>query len=499
MVDFASKLKSKLEPTMENVGRDGEMEPVSHAMPYGISDPGFQYVTQEEADEIFGKEPEAKPKMNIPDLNRDPLLLFLTGEAGTGKSTVVRHAVETHPYDYTVSATTGVAAMNSDGITINSLLGFGTKEDLLDLHRSGALKNRLRRKLEGRRTLVLEEVSMFHAVSLDALVDAIRQLNEEGREAYNVGLGRYENTPLRLVVVGDFAQLPPVEKAKVATPWAFRAQAWKDFEVQRLTKVHRQDNPEFVAAINAARRGNGRECVRLLQKCGVQFVPMLRNDLLTLFATNGEVHQWNQARFINTLRGQEGSERTFNATRWGTQRQEWLREIDAITLCPNARIRITSNDTRNWDWVNGDQGVILNILPNAVEVKLDRTGGVHTLGFTTKFNDVPEAQVDDLRKKGTEVRVRKVYDDEGAAKAVHYIGSVTHLPVKLGWASTVHSVQGLSLNTVQVCPVDRFFGTANMAYVALSRARNPEGLVIHGLPGSLASKIKSAPEVQEWI
>jgi len=495
MVDFAKRLR----PVMENVGRGGEMDPVFHGAPY-------HFTTQEEADYIFGEEPEPPfpelapiPALNIPALNRDPMLLFLTGEAGTGKTTVVRHAVETFPYDYTVSATTGVAAMNADAITINSLLGFGTKEDLIALLKNGTLKNRLRRKLEGRRTLVLDEISMFHAGSLDALVEGIRQLNEEGREIYNVAKGKYEDTPLRLVVVGDFAQLPPVEKTKVATPWAFRANAWKDFEVQKLTTVHRQDNPEFVAAINAARRGNGRECVRLLQKCGVEFVPMLRDNLLTLFATNGEVHNWNQAKFIQTLRGQEGSEQTFVASRWGSQRQEWLREIDQITLCPNARVRITSNNTRTWDWVNGDQGVVLRLLPNAVEVKLDRTGETHAIGFTQRFNDVSEEQAADLKKSGTEVRVRKVYDDEGQATAVYYVGSVTHLPVKLGWGSTVHSVQGLSLSQVQVCPVDRFFGTANMAYVALSRARNPEGLVIHGLPGSLASKIKSAPEVQEWI
>lgn len=481
MVDF----NKYLEPTMENVGRDGEMSPVSHAMP-------FEWNSVEE-------EPAPAPKMDVLPLNRDPLLLFLTGEAGTGKTTVVRHAMETYPFDYVVSATTGVAAMNADAITINSLLGFGTKEDLLDLQRTGALKNRLRRKLEGRRTLVLDEVSMFHAGSLDALVQGIRQLNEEGRQVYNMAKGQYEDAPLRLVVVGDFAQLPPVEKRAQEVPWAFRAKAWQDFEIQKLTKVHRQDNPEFVAAINAARKGNGRECVRLLQKCGVEFVPMLRDNLLTLFATNGEVHTWNQSKFIQTLRGQEGSERTFTATRWGKQRQEWLREIDMITLCPNARVRITVNNTRTWDWVNGDQGVVVRILPNAVEVKLDRTGETHALGLTTRFNDVSDEQADSLRKEGTEVRVRKVYDDEGGPKAVYYVGSVTHLPVKLGWASTVHSVQGLSLEQVQVCPVDRFFGTPNMAYVALSRARKPEGLVIHGLPASLAAKIKSAPEVQNWI
>lgn len=487
------------------VGKGEEMDPVSHAMPYGLSDPDFRFTSEDEFappdpyDEEPEDEEEVKPKMDIPALNRDALLLFLTGEAGTGKTTVVRHAMETYPYDYIVSATTGVAAMNADAITINSLLGFGTKEDLASLHQRGALVERLRRKTEGRRTLVLDEVSMFHASSLDVLVGAIRKLNEEGRQVYNVAKGKYEDTPLRLVVVGDFAQLPPVEKQKVATPWAFRALAWKDFEIQKLTKVHRQDNPDFVAAINAARRGNGRECVRLLQACGVQFVPMLRDDLLTLFATNGEVHQWNQVKFIQTLRGQEGAERTFSAARWGTQRQEWLREIDAITLCPKARVRITANNTRTWDWVNGDQGLILQILPNGVEVRLDRTGETHTIGFTQRFNDVPDEQVDDLRKKGAEVRVRKVYDEDGSAKAIHYIGSVSYLPIKLGWASTVHSVQGLSLQQVQVCPVDRFFGTPNMAYVALSRARNPEGLVIHGLPGSLANKIKSAPEVKEWI
>lgn len=438
--------------------------------------------------------------MTVEPLRMDADLLFLTGEAGTGKSTVVQHARKMHPGALEITATTGVAAMNASGITINSFLGYGTNQELGYLHSSGRLVRRLQERCENITHLVLDEVSMQHANALGMLVDGIRKLNEEGREIFDFRKDEYTRVPLRLIVVGDFAQLPPVDPGSKTPPWAFNAECWKDFEIQKLTKVHRQTNPEFREAIQAARIGNGAKAVRLLQSCGVKFQPFLADGMITLFSTNAEVTSWNMEKFMRLMKnGGSETQRDFPTVRWGKQRSEWSREIaDVITFCKDCRIRITANDTKAWSYVNGDQGIITDLTPNLLRVKLDRTGNEVELRRTRRFNDIERDKVSDYHKAGEQVLYREIISDDGPTLEIPYVGSVNYLPAKYGWASTVHSVQGLSLETLQVSPGHKFFGSPNLAYVALSRARNPEGLLIHGTPEQLSKKIVVDKEALKW-
>lgn len=445
--------------------------------------------------------PEVLPPMDVTPLRMDAELLFLTGEAGTGKTTVLHHARKQHPGAIQITATTGVAAMNADAITINSFLGFGTNRDLQYLAQTGRLVNRLRDRCRDILVLVIDEISMFHAGALDILVQAIRELNEEGREVFFLATQEYKRHPLRLVVVGDFGQLPPVDPGATVAPWAFNAQCWKDFEVQRLTKVHRQTDPAFREAIQAARHGNGVKCVRLLQEAGVRFVPYLHDELVTLFSTNNEVHTWNLEKFTRLIQsGGHETQREFKTIRMGKQRQEWSKEIlDTLTLCNDCRVRITANDTKTWNYVNGDQGIIEDMREGFVKVRLDRNGRLIELRRVQRFNDVDGDMARELAKQGETVLWRTIYDDEGNDYEIPYIGSVNYLPVKYGWASTVHSVQGLSLESLQISPGHKFFGSPNLAYVALSRAKKAEGLLIHGTPEQLAKRIVAAKEAKPWM
>lgn len=450
------------------------------------------------AEEIPKPAPEP---MNITPLRMDAELLFLTGEAGTGKTTVLHHARRQHPGAMEITATTGVAAMNADAITINSFLGFGTNRELEYMAASGRLVPRLKNRCESIEYLVIDEVSMLHAGALDILVNAIRELNAEGREVYIHGKGEYERRPLRLIVVGDFAQLPPVAPEAKSPPWAFHAKCWKDFQIQKLTQVHRQSDPVFRDAIQAARHGNGPKCVRLLQEAGVKFLPYLQDEAVTLFSTNAEVQAWNMEKFTRLMKaGGTETQREFPAMRWGAQRAEWSKEIpDTMSLCKGCRVRITANDTKNWYYVNGDQGVVEDINKNFILVKLDRSKIVREIRRVQRYNDVERDRVKDIQAKGDTVLHRQIYLGDGSTVEVPYIGSVNYLPVKYGWASTVHSVQGLSLDRLQVSPGHKFFGSPNLAYVALSRARTAEGLMIHGVPEQLSKKIVAAKEAMPWI
>lgn len=462
----------------------------------------FEFDPESEAGTPPAEEiPKSAPEpMNITPLRMDAELLFLTGGAGTGKTTVMHHARKQHPGAIEVTATTGVAAMNADGITINSFLGYGTNRELEYMAQSGQLVRRLRDRCENIEYLGLDEISMQHAGALDLLVNAIRELNAEGREVYIHAKGEYERRPLRLIVIGDFAQLPPVDPGAKTPPWAFYAKCWKDFEVQRLTQVHRQADPVFREALEAARFGNGTKCVRLLQEAGVKFLPFLQDEAVTLFSTNAEVQAWNMEKFTRLMRaGGTETQREFPTMRWGKQRAEWSKEIpDTMTLCNGCRVRITANDTKSWYYVNGDQGIVEDINKNFILVKLDRSGITREIRRVQRYNDIERDKVKDYQKEGP-VLHRSIFLEDGSTVEVPYIGSVNYLPVKYGWASTVHSVQGLSLDRLQVSPGHKFFGSPNLAYVALSRARTAEGLTIHGVPEQLSRKIVSAKEALPWI
>jgi len=448
-----------------------------------------------------------EPSMDVTPLVMDADFLFLTGEAGTGKTTVLQHARKQYPGAFEVTATTGVAAMNADAITINSFLGYGTNKELDYLARSGRLRARLEERCSSITHLVIDEISMQHAGALDLLVNAIKEINEDGREVFLIADQEHTRIPLRLVVVGDFAQLPPVAPDALEAPWAFKAKCWPEFQVQKLTEVYRQQDPRFREAIQAARQGNGTKCIRLLQDVGVRFVSALEDELITLFATNAEVMSWNTTKFARLV--SDGREtKVFGAMRFGRQRTEWVKEIpDTLTLCVGCRVRITANDTLRWNYVNGDQGVIEGFRKSQTSigeafipmVRLDRSGRLVEIARSQRFNDIESDEIPEMKRLGIPVSSRTIILEDGAEWERPYIGSVNYVPLKYGWASTVHSVQGLSLDRLQISPMHKFFGSPNLAYVALSRAKNAEGLIIHGIPGQLSRKIVSAKEVQPWI
>lgn len=183
--------------------------------------------------------------------------VFLTGEAGSGKSYLVRKFTRDHdPKEFPVLASTGAAAVLVGGRTLHSFLGLGILEGGLDRAVAKALGDRrVVRRIKKAKGLIIDEISMISGETLKAAEMVCR-------------LAREEQIPwggLKVVVVGDFAQLPPVERFRQGTPdWAFRSRTWREseFSPALLKQNLRTGNPEFLQVLNSVRKGEVTPLVR---------------------------------------------------------------------------------------------------------------------------------------------------------------------------------------------------------------------------------------------
>lgn len=421
---------------------------------------------------------------------------FTTGPAGSGKSFMYKQKVEEDPGSLILTSTTGVSAVNLDTTTIHSLLGFFDTDSLIDKYVRGFLHRKLRAlaQPDRARDIVIDEVSMLHAEQLDTIYKAIYEVNA-GDDAHEP-----LPFPLGLVLTGDFCQLPPVKGR-----WAFQADCWPEFSasINRLTKIWRQSDPAFLDAINAARRGEGDPAARGLKQLGAQFSMAvdLNYDGTTIVAKNAEADRYNSQRLLKVTTPSFALE----AKRWGQQSTEWRNIPDRLILKPTCLVMLLANKkdqvTGQFQYVNGDLAHVVRYDTDAtfynwqgeeyvapgVEVTSVRTGETFWVERIVRENTTK-----DEPDPGTP----SYFDEENKR---YVIGTVDWFPMRLGYCSTVHKSQGLSLDRVQIDARDGFFGSPSMAYVALSRARTIQGMRIVGDPNLLARRIKLNPEVREWL
>lgn len=294
-----------------------------------------------------------------------PKVEFLTGAAGTGKTTEIKNRITKANNDETskrkygmLCATTGIAAVNlssGDGnhiTTINSLLRYFDTTSLREAYSEGKLQKSLLSVLVNGANLVIDEVSMMEAEQLDILYLALREVNKLEVTRKRGGLG--------LVLCGDFCQLPPV-KGK----FAFEADCWGMFvdygNLTRLTKVWRQDNLEFLEGLNAARRGDGDKCAEVFRSLENADTRIFHDNIdthfdgTTIYALNKDVDRLNNTRLLDLL--SSGHKKvTFRAFRWGVQKGEWKLIPDELVLAEGAYVMVLANDPPKFDYANGDCG-----------------------------------------------------------------------------------------------------------------------------------------------
>lgn len=399
----------------------------------------------------------------------------ITGQAGCGKTHTIQQIVKDDPSWGLLTATTGVAARNLGGNvpTVHSALGFFDLASLRRLHANGDLAWNMQDLAKRRERVIIDEVSMLTREALEILTAASTE------------------TDLGIILSGDFLQLPPVVVDHEETPkpwWAFEAAAWDIYYAPNtwmLTKSYRQSHPVFLDGLRKLRGGNGSGALDLFKRCNVNFTDRLDYKFpgTSIVATNRLREEFN-ARMYSSL---SSKEITYKSTRWGNQRREWRDIPEEVSLKVGAHVMILRNEYEKKGvllYANGDCGEVLAIDNDSVWVRRD-----------TDFKElvVNKTSVDD-----SEILCSRIIAGQRVVEKTEPTGGVTYMPLVQAWAITVHKSQGLTLDSVQVNLPENFYGKPAMVYVACSRCRNPEGLVLVGGERFLPRRCASDKDAKRW-
>ena len=390
--------------------------------------------------------------------------IFLTGKAGTGKTTFLRRLKEECPKQMAVVAPTGVAAINAEGVTIHSLfqlppqLFLPTDEARRQLFAEMQMRANKQRVLRNLELLVIDEVSMVRADLLDTIDAVLRHFKHRPTIPFG---------GVQLLVIGDLFQLSPVVREEewrllqpfYDGPYFFQARVFRELKPVYIEfeHVYRQTNVEFLNILNEVRNNAlTMESLRVLN--GRVSDPSDSSDKsdisITLSTHNSKVDAINQ-REMDALKGKEY---TYKATITDTFPESMYPIEEQLTLKVGARVMFIKNDSSTDKlYYNGKLGVVTSLSKQAINVLCD---------------DGTEVNVH------TEVWENIRYNADSGSDLVHteIIGTFTHYPLRLAWAITIHKAQGLTFDQLIIDAEDAF--AAGQVYVALSRCRSLEGLTL---------------------
>ncbi|MEB4614831.1 ATP-dependent DNA helicase, partial [Leucobacter sp. M11] len=376
--------------------------------------------------------------------------VFVTGRAGTGKSTLLTHLSWHTSKQIVVCAPTGVAALGVGGQTIHSLFRLPTGV-IADhpIEQSQELK----KLLNAIDTLVIDEVSMVNADLMDAIDRSLRQARAKKHDAFG---------GVQVIMFGDPYQLPPVpphdpdERAYYAdtyrSPWFFDARVWAeaDLGIIELTEIHRQRDDRFKQLLNGVRYGVvTAEMAGELNEAGARPAPT--DGTITLATTNAIVNRINASR-IAALPG-ELLRAVADVT--GEFRKNSYPADEMLELKVGAQVMFLRNDPEG-RWVNGTIGTV---------AKVDGTVWVDVDG---EHFEVEPASWE---------RFKYRYDAETKTLSKDVVAEFEQFPLRLAWAVTIHKSQGQTYERAIIDLGPRAF-SAGQTYVALSRVTSLEGLFL---------------------
>ena len=380
--------------------------------------------------------------------------VFITGKAGTGKSTLLDYFREHTRKQVVVLAPTGVAALNVRGETIHSFFGF--KPDItVDKVRKLKFRRGETNFYKLLNTVIIDEISMVRADLLDC-VDKFLRLN--GRSA------RQPFGGVQMIFFGDLYQLPPVvasnEKAifkeHYPSEYFFSARAFAGLAMEylELEKVYRQKDEKFIALLNSIRNNTAGETE--LRELNRRFVPGYEAkggyeiQLTTTNLLAGETNEREMARLKGKLYVFDGRlEGDFD-------RKQLPTEIE-LKLKAGSQVMMLNNDSLR-RWVNGTMAKIVGLNQETIAIEL-RDGSRH--------------EVEPYTWEIFHFRV----NDAGNGLEAETVASFTQYPLKLAWAITIHKSQGKTFDRV-IVELGRGTFAHGQLYVALSRCRSLAGLVL---------------------
>lgn len=398
--------------------------------------------------------PEFKKALNI--LEDTTNHLYLTGHAGTGKSTLLEYFVKNTPKNVALLAPTGVAAVNVGGETIHSFFRFPPTITPDEAHRIGT-KHRDNKIYRSLQTIIIDEISMVRA----DLLDCIDQFLKANR-ANTLPFGN-----LQMVFVGDLYQLPPVVTSEdrdmirqnYQTPYFFSSHViselfqglFSPLQFIELKKIYRQQEKDFVSILNDLRHQTISEDQLTLLNSRVLAPEETVPDHIVLTSLNETADRINDTH----LAAIPSKAKTFSAVTTGHFPEKQFPVASQLVLKVGARVMLLNNDPDD-QWINGTLGIVKELGNNSVLVDLDN-GQTVTVPYVTwtiyksVFNELVE-------------RVEK-----------HPVGSFSQIPLRLAWAVTIHKSQGKTFANVLV-DLSRGVFAHGQTYVALSRASTLEGL-----------------------
>ena len=403
--------------------------------------------------------------------------VFLTGGAGTGKSYITNEVISDYRKrgkQVVALGSTGVSAVNIGGFTIHSFFVFGIASNFDELaQHDKRVKKRLadlKKVLRATDLIVIDEISMVSADMLDMIAYRLERYGYLGK----------------LLFVGDFFQLPPVQKQRPPHDlfgdrlYAFESQAWERLDplIIELTQMKRTQDAEFTHILSKVRRGVCDEEVSAYMK-RLWNNEGLDRDPTYLFGRNEEVEKINRAK-LNELDSEEtilfaALEKYGNVHEKKLQSWKKLLPVsEQLTLKVGVPVLFTVN---KWGkFVNGERGVLHAIEEEYLIVEKEDS-----------FVRVQRHDFDLLDM---------VVKEDGSIEQVS-LATLSQFPLKLAYAVTIHKSQGMSLDNL-VCNVDNIFAPSQF-YVAVSRAVDPKRLKIDFNRGDLTNYLQRVIRVDERV
>lgn len=393
--------------------------------------------------------------------------LFLTGKAGTGKSTFLRYICDNVRKKHVVLAPTGIAAINAGGSTLHSFFKLPFHPLLPDDPNLSLQKGRIheffkynkahRKLLEELELVIIDEISMVRADIIDAVDRILRVYSRNLREPFG---GK------QLLLVGDVFQLEPVVKGDerdilqrfYPTPYFFSARVFSQIDLVsiELQKVYRQSDQTFISVLDRIRKNQaGNADLQLLNtRYGVPTDNKKEEDLYVTLATRRDTVDYINERRLKELPGEA---EVFHGEITGDFPESSLPTSQELVLKPGAQVIFVKNDYER-RWVNGTIGIVSGF---------DRIE--ETLYIIT--DDGRECDV----KREAWRNIRYQYNEEKKEIEEEVLGTFTQFPLRLAWAITVHKSQGLTFSRVEIDFTGGVFA-GGQAYVALSRCTSLEGI-----------------------
>lgn len=376
-------------------------------------------------------------------LNGTDANIFITGPAGTGKTTLIKKFIEKHE-GIVVCAPTGVAAVNAGGDTMHKVCSIPVPAYGGD---PSKVKKSQIKVLLSCSCLIIDEISMARndvfSFAMKIVKKAERLRKKENPDSYKI----------RLIVVGDFKQLPPVVQKNDQkmlkkygfdpSGYAFTTKEWKqaNFEVVELFDIKRQDDREFVEQLWLARTENPK-CLEYFN----HFVSDKEDsDSIYLCGTNAEAERINR-EYLDSLPGVPVA---YQAEKKGRTSNSGVDDI--ILLKEGARVYFTVNDNIHNLYANGTFGQIITCDSEFVDVEVDSS----------------------IIRVYPHKHSCYSYNTKDGIITKKEIGTVSQIPLKIAKAVTIHKSQGKTFDKVIISP--EIFAPGQL-YVALSRVRSPEGL-----------------------